>query len=425
MCSYRNGRIASRRRLDRPAWTIQLLVIVASVLWAMAAMAQQTLSLPATGSLGNSGSFQGCNTTNPLCWPFQGGGPYNAGIAAVTNWTNSSSGGLNTAVVGTSYSTGTTIGAGVTGNSIALGSGNPIAQAGNFIATCGATGTTQACLGTETQVEMVGTGNGIGSIIEFGDDAAPGHGGNNYMLFRYLGTGPGGTVNPANAPNSVFNIVSGTSYPFNPLSATGAILEITGPGFATQRGLDLRNGSFSSFALAANAPVRLYGNGVMFLPPEGLSVGRPVGALSLDANPALALGNQVQATAQAPVTLARFYGWTGSSWNPVGAITYDGMIHYNGGSDYRLKQDVSPLEGALDRVAHLRPVRFAFKTDPGKRVDGFLAHEVATVVPEAVTGEKDGPEMQGMDAAKLVPLLTAAIKELEARVKVLEARLAH
>jgi hypothetical protein len=70
----------------------------------------------------------------------------------------------------------------------------------------------------------------------------------------------------------------------------------------------------------------------------------------------------------------------------------------------------------------LKPVNFAWKAD-GSRVDGFLAHEAQEVVPEAVTGEKDGGEMQGIDQSKLVPLLTAALQEALKRIEALEAQL--
>jgi hypothetical protein len=96
---------------------------------------------------------------------------------------------------------------------------------------------------------------------------------------------------------------------------------------------------------------------------------------------------------------------------------------YNTSSDYRLKENVVPLPDALDRVALLKPCRFNFIADASYKVDGFIAHEAQAVVPEAVTGEKDGEEMQGIDQSKLVPLLTAAIQELTARVEQLEAQL--
>jgi hypothetical protein len=96
-------------------------------------------------------------------------------------------------------------------------------------------------------------------------------------------------------------------------------------------------------------------------------------------------------------------------------------------SDYRLKENVAPIENAVARIDNLNPVRFNFISDPSYTVDGFLAHEVTPVVPEAITGEKDAvdeegnPVYQGIDQSKLVPLLVAAVQELSARVAALEA----
>jgi hypothetical protein len=84
------------------------------------------------------------------------------------------------------------------------------------------------------------------------------------------------------------------------------------------------------------------------------------------------------------------------------------------------------MTGALDVVAALKPVDFTWKFD-GSIGRGFIAHELQAVAPEAVTGEKDAvdaegkPEYQGVDAAKLVPYLVAAVQELKARVEALEA----
>ena len=99
---------------------------------------------------------------------------------------------------------------------------------------------------------------------------------------------------------------------------------------------------------------------------------------------------------------------------------------YNTSSDYRLKENQTPMTGALDTVAALKPVDFAWKSD-GSAGRGFIAHELQAVVPEAVTGEKDAvdaegnPEYQGVDASKLVPLLVAAVQALSAKVAALEA----
>jgi hypothetical protein len=95
---------------------------------------------------------------------------------------------------------------------------------------------------------------------------------------------------------------------------------------------------------------------------------------------------------------------------------------YATSSDYRLKTDVQPMTGASARVQSLKPCNFAWKAD-GSRTDGFLAHEAQAVVPEAVTGEKDGEEMQAIDQSKLVPLLTAALQEALTKIDALETRI--
>jgi hypothetical protein len=102
---------------------------------------------------------------------------------------------------------------------------------------------------------------------------------------------------------------------------------------------------------------------------------------------------------------------------------------YNTSSDYRLKENVVEMTGALDRVSQLKPSRFNFIADADKTVDGFLAHEVQDIVPEAITGEKDAVDeegnaiYQGIDQAKLVPLLVGAIQELKAEIEQLKTQI--
>jgi len=137
----------------------------------------------------------------------------------------------------------------------------------------------------------------------------------------------------------------------------------------------------------------------------------------------------------------------------VGSIFTNGSSTlYNTSSDYRLKEDWQPMTGATERVKALKPVNFAWKVG-GSRVDGFLAHEAQEVVPECATGEKDAmrteeyevtptvldddgnitteavmgerevPNYQGIDQSKLVPLLTAALQEALAKIDSLTARI--
>jgi hypothetical protein len=110
---------------------------------------------------------------------------------------------------------------------------------------------------------------------------------------------------------------------------------------------------------------------------------------------------------------------------------------YNTSSDYRLKENIAPMTGALATVAKLKPCTYTWKAD-GSAGQGFIAHELQEVVPDCVTGEKDAVETytdeegneqtrikpQGIDTSFLVATLTAAIQELSAKNDALEARIA-
>ena len=162
----------------------------------------------------------------------------------------------------------------------------------------------------------------------------------------------------------------------------------------------------------------------------------------------------------------RFFNASGSG---VGDITVNasGTV-FNTSSDYRLKENESLISDGITRLKQLKPYRFNFKTETDKTLDGFFAHEVSSVVPEAITGKKDETETfekvvldsngnvkasnveqsdwtkgktaeiyendtvweatktvikpQSIDQSKLVPLLTAALQEAVAKIEALEAR---
>lgn len=106
----------------------------------------------------------------------------------------------------------------------------------------------------------------------------------------------------------------------------------------------------------------------------------------------------------------------------VGNISSSGSsTSYNTSSDYRLKCNVLPMIGGLDKISKLNPVSYQWKVD-GSSGEGFIAHELQEVIPYAVTGEKDGEQMQGVDYSKLVPVLVKAIQELSEKVKQLESK---
>jgi len=99
-------------------------------------------------------------------------------------------------------------------------------------------------------------------------------------------------------------------------------------------------------------------------------------------------------------------------------------------SDYRIKENETLISDGITRLKQLKPYRFNFKKSPSTTRDGFFAHEVQSVVPEAVTGTKDEVDsdgnmmVQGIDKSKLIPLLTAALQEEVAKREALEARVA-
>ena len=145
-------------------------------------------------------------------------------------------------------------------------------------------------------------------------------------------------------------------------------------------------------------------------------------------------------------TVAEFH----RSGTRVGTISVNSSnTSYNTSSDYRLKENVVSISDGITRLKTLKPSRFNFKVDKNTTVDGFIAHEVTPVVPEAITGTKDEtqdilyteedtipsgkkvgdiketvPKYQGIDQSKLVPLLTAALQEAVAKIEVLETKVA-
>ena len=132
-------------------------------------------------------------------------------------------------------------------------------------------------------------------------------------------------------------------------------------------------------------------------------------------------------------------GWyfVNAAGTNVGTISINtASTAYNTSSDYRLKNTIAPMTGALAKVAALKPVTYKWNVD-GSDGEGFIAHELAEICPNAVTGEKDAvetyldiegneqtrPNYQGIDTSFLVATLTAAIQELKAEVDSLKAQI--
>ena len=201
-------------------------------------------------------------------------------------------------------------------------------------------------------------------------------------------------------------------------------------GNAIQAGGNVKGGSFQSTGDFYSSNHMLTGptNG-NFTPCQSAATGASMSGGQINAyNQAGSAGQFGTANAGDLVDF-----WVGN----VGSISIQGKITttgtgvvYGTTSDYRLKQDVQPLVGALDRMAQLTAKRFAFKAAPDTVVDGFLAHEAQAVVPVAVSGAKDAVDAQGailpqtMDSSALVPLLWAAVGELHGLVQQQAAQIA-
>lgn len=114
--------------------------------------------------------------------------------------------------------------------------------------------------------------------------------------------------------------------------------------------------------------------------------------------------------------------------NAVGSISVTAAAaSFNTTSDYRLKENITPIDDAVARVMAYKPKRFNFKTTPDQTVSGFIAHELAQVAPTAVLGAKDGvdeegnPVYQGVDLTKeIIADLTAALQIALKRIEALE-----
>jgi len=108
-----------------------------------------------------------------------------------------------------------------------------------------------------------------------------------------------------------------------------------------------------------------------------------------------------------------------SSNSIVGRIYSDATgTLYVTSSDYRLKQDYKDYSG-LDLINKIKTYDYEWKADKS-RAYGVIAHELQSVINYAVTGVKDGKEMQGVDYSKIVPILIKAIQEQQTQIEQLK-----
>ncbi len=175
----------------------------------------------------------------------------------------------------------------------------------------------------------------------------------------------------------------------------------------------------------------IIGNPAAVLPGYGGGNGFRVFSGGFMSNGCTGIGDSFFQQRDAPGRYINFwYGPLNSVPTGVGGINTNGTgTTFVTSSDYRLKNNIQPMAGALEKVMLLRPVTYTWKVDetPGQ---GFIAHELAEIIPDAVSGEKDAvdengtPKHQGVDQSRVVATLTAAIQEQQALIVALTARVA-
>jgi hypothetical protein len=293
------------------------------------------------------------------------------------------------------------------------------------------------------------------------------------VKFSYSAGNTSGVIDTANSANTLEFRISGTER--MRINASGFPLEVDG---GSGDGVKIKAGNSSnddSFLIANSGDTTLFvvdGAGNVLIGTTGIPNGTSVYGSGFTPQSNERDQLRMASNTTSGLDLVQFYNPNGK----VGSILTNGSAtSYVTSSDYRLKEDWQPMSGALDRVDALKPVNFAWKAD-GSRVDGFLAHELQEVIPEAVTGEKDAmrteeyevspavyeevvhpaiaeeldadgnviveaqeewteqvlvseavmgtrevPDYQGIDQSKIVPLLVAAIQELKAEIEALKA----
>jgi len=244
---------------------------------------------------------------------------------------------------------------------------------------------------------------------------------------------------------SAGNVGIGTSSPTNKLQVTGGGLTVNGtsPAFTANAAIidvsgsitrisaagpdNTTNGTMAFNTASANAGVfnermRITSAGELLV---GTTSSVDSGILQVAYASGVNNGIIFRTNGTGSQYAAIFYNGNGA----VGSITTNASATaYNTSSDYRLKENITSITGALATVAQLKPVTYKWKTD-GSDGQGFIAHELAEVVPDCVTGEKDAvdengkPKYQGVDTSFLVATLVSAIQEQQALIESLTTRL--
>jgi hypothetical protein len=294
--------------------------------------------------------------------------------------------------------------------------------------------------GSASTPSLQGADSNTGMFFPAADTIAFAEGGAEVMRIDSAGNVGIGTTSPAYKldiiganPQTRIQPTTGTEFAFYRVQNTG------GSAF-----IGLENSTGSGLSTSAPYSLNLYHTGAYPILFSTSAIER----MRIDSSGQVLIGatsNPTATVAQQYILGATTYKGTVNPYNPIvfynssnalaGYIGVNGTVTaYITSSDYRLKEDIKPMVGALDKVALLKPVTYKWKVD-GTDGQGFIAHELQAIVPDCVLGEKDAVnedgsiKPQGIDTSFLVATLTAAIQEqqtiindLKARIETLEAK---
>lgn len=284
--------------------------------------------------------------------------------------------------------------------------------------------------GTTSTTTLVATGDTTGSLVFKTNDT--GSGGTTAMTIdtsQNVGIGTTSPTTKAQVSTTTGGSTSGLS-----VVASGNMLNIFGSS-STNAGvvLNATDGTVGSstavpmiFRGGGTESMRIDSSGRLLLGTTSATIGAVTCAVALDAT-TVNSGFGMGINGNASNTQLMRFAYAGTA---VGSITVGASsTAYNTSSDYRLKHDIKPMTGALAKVAALKPVTYKWNVDDSAG-EGFIAHELQEVCPDAVTGEKDAvdangnPIYQGIDTSFIVATLTAAIQELKAELDATKAEVA-
>jgi len=316
-----------------------------------------------------------------------------------------------------------------TGTSVGLnvGSGKTLSVAGTAVIS----GTLTAAAGSAAAPTITATGDtNTGIFFPAADTIAFAEGGAEAMRISSAGNVGIGTTSPSDT--------SSYGRALDIQSSTGAAIYLRdSDGPTTDYGLVAYDSAIDSLTLgsvtastgimrliaAGNEAARIDSSGNLLVGSTGNAATGGLMALPNSNNSLLRIGH---VTGSGNTSYYHQFYYDGTL---IGSIWQSGTtaVAYNTTSDYRLKTNITPLSGALEKVMALKPSQFDWID--GRPDDGFIAHELQAVLPNVVGGEKDAVNAEGnhayqqVDYARIVTTLTAAIQEQQAIIESLKARL--